>query len=116
MSRAFSVFTDLEPIGFYCVLCPMEYENTENDPWIKDKKVFVPKESTELAFWHRLLKMGHMVKGRMPDLEIGDIVRLPGVYTRERFWTPSNQMLILTKCSNIIARIEGDAKSLRRHE
>lgn len=114
MSRVFSVFDDLEPIGYYCTLLPLEYENRDNDTWVKSNTIFVPKDSTELSFWHRVLRLGGLVKSRMPELNEGSVVRLPTVYTRERFWTPDNQMLILTKCSNIIAVLEDDAKKLRK--
>jgi hypothetical protein len=103
MIAKFDCINHFKPFGYYVLARPMEYE-TNNDDWILSNGLFLPKDHGQFdySFWARIIDKGACCK--MEDVEIGDIVRLPFVYTRERFWNEKGEMYIIIKESVCIAK------------
>lgn len=102
----------LKPFGYYVLLRLLEHES-DNDEWLNCNGILLKKESLnfQYSFWARLIDKGSLCV--QEDVVPGDIVRLPRVYTRERYYTEDGVMYIITKESNMIAKLDdGTAEDL----
>jgi len=103
MITSFDCIQHFQPFGYYVLARPMEYEQ-DDDSWVMNKGVLLAKESGtfDYSFWVRIIDKGYCCKE--DAIEVGDIVRLPLVYTRERFWNDKKEMYIIVKESACLAK------------